>query len=159
MPKAEGSSSVQGAATAVAVAEVPVEVPVAIADADIDDIRNRVLTDLEEGGHRMLASILERGQWALQGAEVLIKAPTSATTIDMSMTADAKRISNAAASAATGKPLRVNVVPGPVNTDAPSAPRPAGGGRSRASQDPVVRKMQEKFGAEIRTVIDYTEKK
>jgi DNA polymerase-3 subunit gamma/tau len=158
LPKAEASGSVQGAATAVALAEV-VEAPRIPAEVDINDIRNRVLTDLEEGGHRMLASILERGQWTLQGNEVLIKAPTSATTIDISMNPDAKRISNAAASAATGRTLRVNVVPGPVNGDVPAVPRPTAGGRSRASQDPVVRKMQEKFGAEIRTVIDYTEKK
>jgi len=158
VPKAEASGSVQGAATAVALAEV-VEAPRLSAEVDINDIRNRVLTDLEEGGHRMLASILERGQWTLQGNEVLIKAPTSATTIDISMNPDAKRISNAAASAATGRTLRVNVVPGPVNGDVAAVPRPTAGGRSRASQDPVVRKMQEKFGAEIRTVIDYTEKK
>jgi hypothetical protein len=33
------------------------------------------------------------------------------------------------------------------------------GGRSRAEQDSVVRRMREKFGAEIRTVIDYKEKR
>jgi hypothetical protein len=40
-------------------------------------------------------------------------------------------------------------------------PRPAAGpgGRSRAEQDPIVRRMQDKFGAEIRTVIDYREKR
>jgi len=159
VPKAEVAGSVQGVGTAVALAEVQVEPPAITVEADVNDVRNRVLTELEEGGHRMLASILERGQWTLQGSEVLIKAPTSAKTIDMSMNADAKRISNAAASAATGRALRVNVVPGPVVGDVAAAPRPVAGGRSRASQDPVVRKMQEKFGAEIRTVIDYTEKK
>ena len=39
----------------------------------------------------------------------------------------------------------------------PRAPGP--GGRGRAEQDPVVRRMQEKFGAEIRTVIDYRDKR
>ena len=33
------------------------------------------------------------------------------------------------------------------------------GGRSRAEQDPIVQRMREKFGAEIRTVIDYRDKK
>jgi hypothetical protein len=33
-----------------------------------------------------------------------------------------------------------------------------GSARSRAEQDPIVQRMQEKFGAEIRTVIDYREK-
>jgi hypothetical protein len=35
---------------------------------------------------------------------------------------------------------------------------PNGSARSRAEQDPVVQRMKEKFGAEIRTVIDYREK-
>jgi hypothetical protein len=40
------------------------------------------------------------------------------------------------------------------------APRlaPGPGGRGRAEQDPIVRRMQEKFGAQIRTVIDYRNK-
>jgi hypothetical protein len=33
------------------------------------------------------------------------------------------------------------------------------GGRGRAEQDPIVRRMQEKFGAQVRTVIDYKEKR
>jgi hypothetical protein len=33
-----------------------------------------------------------------------------------------------------------------------------GSARSRAEHDPVVRRMQEKFRAELRTVIDYREK-
>jgi hypothetical protein len=36
---------------------------------------------------------------------------------------------------------------------------PGPGGRGRAEQDPLVRRMKEKFGAEIRTVIDYREKR
>jgi hypothetical protein len=35
---------------------------------------------------------------------------------------------------------------------------PGPGGRGRAEQDPIVRRMQEKFGAQIRTVIDYRNK-
>ena len=34
-----------------------------------------------------------------------------------------------------------------------------GGGRGRAEQDPVVNRMKEKFGAEIRTIIDYKDKR
>jgi hypothetical protein len=39
-----------------------------------------------------------------------------------------------------------------------SAAAANGSARSRAEQDPIVQRMQEKFGAEIRTVIDYREK-
>ncbi len=55
--------------------------------------------------------------------------------------------------------MKLRVVPGGV---AQAAARPVstnGGGRGRAEQDPVVRRMKEKFGAEIRTIIDYKEKR
>jgi len=38
-------------------------------------------------------------------------------------------------------------------------PRTTVSGRSRAEQDVVVQRLREKFGAEIRTVIDYKEKR
>jgi hypothetical protein len=41
----------------------------------------------------------------------------------------------------------------------PPARASANGGRNRAEQEPVVRRMKEKFGAEIRTIIDYKEKR
>jgi hypothetical protein len=42
----------------------------------------------------------------------------------------------------------------------PPSVRPANGvgARSRAMSDPVVQRMQEKFGAEIRSVIDHKER-
>src|SRR5207237_296461 len=46
-------------------------------------------------------------------------------------------------------------------TPAATRPRPAATGtaHSRAAEDPVVRRMQEKFGAEIRSVIDQRSKR
>jgi len=43
---------------------------------------------------------------------------------------------------------------------APLSARPSNGasGRSRAMSDPIVKRMQEKFGAEIRSVIDHKER-
>jgi hypothetical protein len=54
----------------------------------------------------------------------------------------------------------VQVLPGGTAQAASPVKRPSSNGnaRSRAEQDPVVQEMQEKFGAEIRTVIDYREK-
>jgi len=39
-------------------------------------------------------------------------------------------------------------------TEAPPRPTNGVGARGRAMNDPIVKHMQEKFGAEIRTVID-----
>ena len=87
------------------------------------------------------------------------KVASSSTMIDMSFTSEARRIATAAASGQAGRPIKVQVVPGGT-AQASAARRPAANGsaRSRAEQDPIVRRMQEKFGAEIRTVIDYREK-
>jgi hypothetical protein len=79
--------------------------------------------------------------------------------IEMSFTADAKRVASAAASGQAGRPIRIQVEPGGSEQPAPPPPPPLNGSaRSRAEKDPIVQRMKEKFGAEIRTVIDYREK-
>ena len=49
-------------------------------------------------------------------------------------------------------PLPKEPPPGPASAQAPALMP------NRDPQDPVVQRMQEKFGAEIRTVIDYRDK-
>ena len=103
--------------------------------------------------------MLETAEWRVEGNEVVIKVAVSATVVEMSLGPDAKRLMIATASGALGRPVKLRVVPGGV---AQTAARPVsnnGGGRGRAEQDPVVRRMKEKFGAEIRTIIDYKEKR
>jgi hypothetical protein len=65
----------------------------------------------------------------------------------------------ATASRVLGRPAKLKVVSGAVAEAATRRMASNGGGRSRAEQDPVVRHMREKFGAEIRTIIDYREKR
>ena len=78
----------------------------------------------------------------------------------MSVSADSRRLAIAAASGVMGRPVKLKVLPGGTAQAAPARPVSASnGGRGRAEQDPVVRRMQEKFGAEIRTVIDQRDKK
>jgi DNA polymerase-3 subunit gamma/tau len=103
--------------------------------------------------------MLDAGEWRVEGNELVIQVATSNTVIDMSLGADARRLIIAAASGALGRAVKLKVISG--GTAQPAASRPAsnGGGRSRAEQDPVVRRMKDKFGAEIRTIIDYREKR
>src|SRR5579883_1540193 len=58
--------------------------------------------------------------------------------------------------ATAGRPMKLKVLPGGTAQAAPARAVTAsnGGGRARAEQDPIVRRLQEKFGAEIRTIID-----
>ena len=173
---AVGSSSarvVMGAAASAAVAEpTPEARPESEApdlqqevapkqSSDLGSLRNTVLNALANAGHRMLTSMLENGEWKVEGSELVITVAGSATVIDMSLGADAKRLAIATASGVLGRPVRIKVVPSgtPEPMTSPSRTGSNGSGRSRAEQDAVVRRMQEKFGAEIRTIIDYPEKR
>ena len=123
-----------------------------------DALREAVLRSLDNGSNRMLISMLEAGEWRTEGNDLVIKVQSSATMIDMSVSAEARRIMIATASGVLGRAGKVKVVPGGVPQPA-STRAPAVGGRGRAEQDPIVKRIREKFGAEIRTIIDHTNKR
>jgi DNA polymerase III subunit gamma/tau len=131
---------------------------------ETERLQTAVLQALADNNQRILVSMLSDGQWSAEGNEVVIKIAESQTIIDMSISPDARRLAIAAASGVLGRPVKLKVIPG-ANVAPPEkrngTPRlaPGPGGRGRAEQDPVVRRMQEKFGAEIRTVIDYRDKR
>ena len=127
-------------------------------ESAVDSLRDAVLAAL--GDQPLLVSMLEGAEWALEGNSLIARVASSATIIDMSFTAEARRVAGAAASGAAGRAMKVQVVAGGTGKVDQVVRRPAvnGSARSRAEQDPVVRRMQEKFGAEIRTVIDYRDK-
>src|SRR5208283_1401656 len=129
--------------------------PAAARDISADSLRDAVLAALAH--QPMLVSMLESAEWSLEGNSLIAKAATSKTMIEMSFTSEARRIASAAASGLAARPIKLQVVPGGLAQSAAKAPRPVpsgnasnGSARSRAEQDTVVRRMQEKFGAEIR---------
>ena len=159
-------------ASSVAVAEPQPEstaeplMPAAAASAtdQIDRVQTAVLQALTDANQRILVSMLSSGEWSVQGNELVIKVAESQTVVDMSLGPEGKRLAIAAASGILGRAMKVKVLPGATvvpqekkNSAQQVASGP--GGRGRAEQDPIVRRMQEKFGAEIRTVIDYREKR
>ena len=81
---------------------------------------------------------------------------------------DVRKIINSAAATVAAGPVKVTLQSSGVgngNGNGNTAKAPISrvgnglGARARASEDPIVKRMQEKFGAEIRTVIDYRDKK
>jgi DNA polymerase-3 subunit gamma/tau len=135
----------------------------------IERLRGAVLQALRDGNQRILVSMLEAGEWAVEGNEVVIKVAESQTVVDMSLGADARRLAVASASGVLGQPVRLRIISGATvatteeksngNSSRSGGTNSGTGGRGRAEQDAVVRRLQEKFGAEIRTVIDYKEKR
>jgi DNA polymerase-3 subunit gamma/tau len=142
-------------------AEAKTEIrPRARTEANAESLRDAVLNAL--ANRQMLVSLLDNAEWRLEANALTAKVAASSTMIEMSFTADARRVASAAASGLASRPIKMLVEPG-VAPQVASAERRAsskstGSARSRAEQDPVVQRMQEKFGAEIRTVIDYREK-
>jgi DNA polymerase-3 subunit gamma/tau len=158
-PAAMGSPSVIMGAAAPAVAPQTAAVPKSD-PPDSDQLRNAVLKVLASAGQTMLGSMLENGEWKVAGNELTVRVAASPSLIDMSVSSDAKRMMIATACGVFGRPAKVQIVPGsnaqPVQ---PKASTSNGGGRGRADQEPVVQRMKEKFGAEIRTIIDYRRNK
>jgi len=130
---------------------------------DLSRLQSSVLQALADASQNFLLAMLTAGEWSVEANELIIKVAESQTIVDMSLSAEAKRLAIASASGVLGRAVKLKIVPGA--TVAPQENRANGTrasgqtGRGRAEQDPVVRRMQEKFGAEIRTVIDYREKR
>jgi DNA polymerase-3 subunit gamma/tau len=134
------------------------------ATEDPGTILGHVVVALEKtpGGDNLGATLAE-GSAALQGNELIITVARPQSVIPFMMNPEQKQIAVIAATAAAGRPLKVTVIGGakPDSNGAASTvvrPRNGATARSRAAEDPIVQRMREKFGAEIRTVIDHREK-
>jgi DNA polymerase III subunit gamma/tau len=130
--------------------------------ADIEQVRAAVLTALSKAGQSILCSMLDGGEWKVEGNQLIVSIAASATLIEMSVSADARRLMIAAASGVLGRAIKLQIVSGANPGSAPQKSPTSyanGSSRARAEGEPVVRRMKEKFGAEIRTVIDYRKDK
>ena len=85
--------------------------------------------------------------------------------IELSYTKEQEKLSNQAATRIAGRTVKVRLMSGAetaakVKPRQSSAPRAATGDsiKTRAADEPVVKRMIEKFGAEIRIVMDRSER-
>ncbi len=132
---------------------------------DVNAIREAVLQEMETGGSQMLTHALEEGHWTGEGNQVSIQVQMSSGMIELSYTKDQEKVANQAASKVAGRAVKVRLMPG-ATTAAEVAPRqtsaPRVGGaeniKTKAADEPVVKRMMEKFGAEIRIVMDRSER-
>ncbi|MDT8070542.1 MAG: DNA polymerase III subunit gamma/tau [Terriglobia bacterium] len=155
---AVGVSPIAASADSVAIAvqEAPEPQPEPSGELNIDAIREAVLIEFQD--QKTLYGPLEEGEWLIQGAEVVVKTSLSPTLLEFAFGADLKRRAVETVGRVARRHMKFSLVGGANGTPNGSKPaRPAVGGtsaRAKAAQHPVVRKMIDKFGAEIRTVMD-----
>jgi DNA polymerase-3 subunit gamma/tau len=148
--------------SAVAVAAIAPPPPAPDENVSIPAIRDAVLNELETAGQNVLVHTLETGVWSHNGNEITVKVALSPAMIDLSMGPEVKKMVTAAVHRVAGRPLKFTLVGGadPATLAKPVARTTVGpSARSRAMQHPLVNYMQEKFGAEVRTVIDKKEER
>ena len=158
-------SAVSAAATAVALAEAPEEPAPATTPNEVrlEDLRSALIGVLEAQSQDTAADLLARGEWKFEGNQLHLRLPLSEKVIELSLSADARRLLTQEASRLCSRPIKLIVTGGgvaqiPVERSANGNGNGAGGARQRAAEDPIVQRMQEKFGAEVRTVVDLRKK-
>ncbi len=159
-------SSALAMGTVAAAAPAAAAEPIPSIELSLPKLQAGILTALEEASHRTPAERLEEGDWKLQGAELVIAVPIGEKLLGMVFSLDVRKIINSAAATVAARPIKITLQSNGVGNGngntvkAPISRMGDGlGARARASEDPIVKRMQEKFGAEIRTVIDYRDKK
>jgi DNA polymerase-3 subunit gamma/tau len=133
-----------------------------VSEVSVDQLRPSLIGILEGQNQETAADLLARGEWKLEGNRLDLRLPLSDKVIDISIGADAQRLLTQEASRLCGRAIKLNISGGAAAQSAPADRVPNGNGagaRQRAAEDPVVKRMQEKFGAEVRSVIDYRQKK
>jgi DNA polymerase-3 subunit gamma/tau len=150
-PQAEMSSAAAAPATAPAGNAGP------LTEAELSD---HIVSAAEGSGLFDLANMLRNGEWKLNGGELLVQVADPPVLVQMAFKKEAEQTLNTAASAALGRPVRLKITGNAKVAARPPAPSPGPGHAThgRVAEEPIIRKIQEKFGAEIRSVIDYREK-
>ncbi len=151
---ATGSSRMQPvemgtAVTVPSVAAIAEELPVSL-----DAVRSAVIAHLQHEGQQVLVDSIEASTWRVSGAQLMVPSSMGAKSLELVLTPDLRRQLSSAASQAAGRRLWVLIESSaePVAAAAPKADQ--GDVRERALEEPVVKRMQEKFGAEVRSIVE-----
>ncbi|HEX4019668.1 MAG TPA: DNA polymerase III subunit gamma/tau [Acidobacteriaceae bacterium] len=124
---------------------------------DAELLRTAICSDLAKGGHQTAASLLEAGTWQWNGKELQVQAVASKVMLEMAYTPEAQRIARDCFRRLAGAGANLNVVPEPRGTHA-AAPKAPVKSASQTMDHPLVRRAQELFQAEIRSVVNLRER-
>ena len=154
----------------VAVAPQPEPAPVPVqpeperspagAAPDLDQLRDLVVTALDDQGHNTAASLLSAGRWKLdeEGA-IKVEVGVKKTMLGLTMNAQAWKIVRDAL-LSVGAKQKMTVVPSDTGEPASASPRVFSRDSIEAVAlgNPLVRQAQELFHAEVRGVLDLRDK-
>jgi DNA polymerase-3 subunit gamma/tau len=133
-------------------------------EVSVDALRSILISALEAQGQDTAADVLARSEWRIEGNHLALRLPVSEKLLDITLNSESRRLLTHEASRRCGRAIKLMVCAGGIVQNAPiertsMANGNGAGARQRAAEDPIVRRMQEKFGAEVRTVVDLRHKK
>ncbi|HEX3663074.1 MAG TPA: DNA polymerase III subunit gamma/tau [Acidobacteriaceae bacterium] len=136
----------------------------ALADAapaeapSLDSIRDAVCAALAHAGHETAANLIHQGKWIDQGNTLQVELAVRKTMLSLTVNADAEAICRKAMRA-LGAPQKIAFLPGENGNGAATGPAResaplSGSAQAAALENPLVRRTQELFKADIRSVLD-----
>ena len=144
-----------------ALAKAPEASPVN--SVDVEAMRTAIVAALAAGGHNSAALLLGGGEWKLEGATLRIAVPgITKKMLELTVSAAAEKIIRQELQR-LGAPARFMVTPGEGSAVTPgtvagTVPMAAGSVQEAAMNHPLVKKAQEIFNAEVRSVVDLRQK-
>ncbi len=123
----------------------------------LDRIRQAICSALDREGHNSAAELLGVSVWTEQGSGIQVEVPKKKTMLALMINAEAEAICRKTLKA-LGSAEKIAFVPSEnaarLSVAPKSAPPAAGSAQAAALENPLVRKAQELFKAEIRSVLD-----
>ncbi|MDE3201271.1 MAG: DNA polymerase III subunit gamma/tau [Acidobacteriota bacterium] len=128
---------------------------------DTNAMREAVVTALNDGGHSSAAQLLHSGTWTVDGSNLRIEvAGMGKKMLALTVNAQAEKIIRQVLQKMNA-PARFLVIPGEGTGNTSSAlpsSAPAGSVQQLAMENPLVKRAQEIFNAEVRSVLDLRSK-
>ncbi len=126
----------------------------------LDSIRDAVCTALAQAGHETAANLIHQGKWTEQGNNIQVELAVRKTMLSLTVNNEAEAICRKAMRT-LGATQKIAFVPGENGNGATGPAREiaplSGSAESAALENPLVRRTQELFNAEVRSVLDLRE--
>jgi DNA polymerase III subunit gamma/tau len=120
-----------------------------------EKLRDAVAQALHDKGHETASALLRGSKWTIAEDTITVAVGVRKTMLSLTMNPEAERIARAALQQA-GSNLKLAVVPGE-GTGSPipaAAPVAKGSIQAHALENPLVKKAQELFRADVRSILD-----